>query len=308
VYTQKDNVSEIALWSAPGRDAKPRFPANRTYRNRVIAHRWENRSNYDRVLGDTTIEDSVIEGLIRKLPNPSFSPHSIKAKLAQMGAIPPFSVLLGKCVDDLPFLMVLTDPKPGSILITGINQSGKTSLLRLMLISASVLNSPTQVTTHLIVSRPAEYERVIHYPHCQTCVTPYGREASEIIINLSTIVNGRRSGRFLGSVIILVIDDLNALVRGGVDSEIMSHLSWLIKHGPQNQVWTFAALNTSQVDTMNPKILDIFGTRLLGNLNPARLLKSFSGIPYPPCDYSPFPFLFKALYGREWINFSVPVI
>ena len=308
MYTQKGNEGEIALWTSPDREPDIWIPVNLPMGDLAITLPWVDSSQYDGILDELIMNDGIVEGVFRELPESFVPPVPIKAQLAQLGPLPPFSVFIGKCSDGLPFLMVLTEPEPGSILITGADHSGKTSLLKSMLISASELNSPDQVSTRLIASRPAEYERIVHYPHCQACVTPYGREASELIIKLSTIVDGRRSGRFHGSAMILAIDDLAALLRGGVDFETMSHLAWLIKHGPQYQVWTFAAMNTSQVGSLDPQLMDVFGTRLVGKTNPTRLSNLFPGIPYPREDHSSLSYQFEARLAHECIHFSAPSV
>ena len=57
--------------------------------------------------------------------------------LASVGDIPKNSVLFGIARDGLPLLLHLRDPRPGPILVTGDQGSGKTAFLTAMLRTTS---------------------------------------------------------------------------------------------------------------------------------------------------------------------------
>jgi hypothetical protein len=224
-----------------------------------------------------------IEGM--DLPSKSRVPHTpgalsplptIREIINQLRPLPPYAALLGVCEDGLPFLFDLSDPSPGSILITGEASSGKSGLLKGILASASVMNRTDQVMFNLISPDSAVFSDLSRLSHCTSSVSPYDRTSSELVIDLAKIAEQRKSGRLRGPVIILAIDDLVTLLSYN-EFELFSHLKWLVKHGPESGIWPLAILRSGRLNKYGKRLLNEFGTHLVGTPNHRALPTDTSG-------------------------------
>lgn len=194
--------------------------------------------------------------------NSAGNPLSVHEVIHAFGTFPPCSVLFGVCEDGLPLMLNLKDPTAGSLLIEGDPRQGKTQVLKTVLTSAACLNQADHVNFCIISPNPDEMADLNKFPHCQGLTAPYERQASEIILELSTIAEQRRYGRERGPAIILAIDDLSALIGEHLDYEVLLHLRWLIARGPGSEIWTLATIPNHATPTLDPEIYSFFGTRI----------------------------------------------
>jgi hypothetical protein len=254
------------------------------------------------------VEGEVIEGVFRDeyvLPSPG---PSLSAVLSSLGHLPSYSALLGLCEDGMPFLVDLSNPSPGSILISGQQGSGKTRLLAALLTSAARLNDAHSVNFCVISPQLHEVESLKRYPHCLGVAAPYERVASEMIMKLAAIAEQRRSGRELGPAVIIAIDDLAYLAGEYLDYGVYVHLKWLLQHGPASMIWPVATLRSDHVQAVDRRLLGSFSTQFIGQWhlenNPQRLSaanRTFSEHLLPEGT-------FEVLYNNQWIRFTVPSV
>jgi len=147
--------------------------------------------------------------------------------------------------------MDLTDPAPGSILIAGDDQSGRSRLLDSILFSSAVLNSPRRVRYAIIAPDLTGMEYLTTRPQCYQAVSIDSSEVIGLIYELAEIADYRRNNQQTGSAIILAIDDLTCLL-STMDDEMVGQLRWLIKVGPLVQIWTIASINSQDVLDVDP--------------------------------------------------------
>ena len=201
---------------------------------------------------------------------------TIREIINQLRPLPPYAALLGVCEDGLPFLFDLSDPSPGSLLITGEASSGKSRLLRTILASASAMNHTEQVMFNLICPDSGIFSDLSRLSHCISSVSTYDRASSELVIDLAKIAEQRKSGRQRGPVFILAIDDLATLLSYN-EFELYSHLKWLVKHGPDSGIWPVAILRSGRLNKYGKRLLNEFGTHLIGKPSSRALPASAGG-------------------------------
>lgn len=188
------------------------------------------------------------------------STPSLYSTLDEYGAFPPYSLVIGLSNDGLPFMLDLDNPKSGSILAVGETGSGKTQLLKVISTSACLLNNPQNVSLHVISKKANEYSSLFSFPHCQAFLHPYDRAAGELVIELASIAEQRRTGRELGGMMMLIIDDFSSISRILSDYSVYLNLKTLVSRGPKSGIWPIISINPNDVHEEKGHFLRTFGT------------------------------------------------
>jgi len=255
--------------------------------------------NYDdqSALVDTLISESVTN---YPYADRVIIPQHSRRTLPDLGPLPRYSSIIGVCDDGLPLLFDLSNPSAGCILILGGVQTGKYQLLKSILHSASLLNTPREVNYYVVSPDPGKFAELADYDHCSGVFSSYERSVRELVIELASIAEQRKSGRHTGAVIILAIDDLYTFLKNR-EFEVDVHLKWLLKHGPNNGMWCIGTLQPEYLIKLNCEHLLSFKTRLIANSYPLALdagnKQSYPGIQ---------PDTFTTQIGNQSIHFWIP--
>jgi len=253
--------------------------------------------------GSQIVESTAIE--IPRLPYQSPTVYSL---LDSIQPLPAYSTVFGTCDDGVPFLMDLRDPSPGAILILGDPGSGKSRLLRTILTSTSLINSPDKVNYCLITSKDRTFYAVTGKDHCLAAVSPYDKAASKLIMEMSALTEQRRNGRHRGPAVILAIDDLAVFAADRLDYDVFVHFKWLLEEGPKSHIWPVITLNAHQFKKVDKRLLSAFGSLFLSSIQSPRLLEEFTG-GYSPSAHSLYPgYQFEFRYAGDWIRFTLPAV
>lgn len=220
--------------------------------------------------------EAVLNPSSRIQAEPINLPMSVDQVLAKSGKLPLNSLVLGICDDGLPFLLDLTNPAPGALLVCGDARTGKTQLVKSILDSASRLNTPSQLELSIIAVNIDEYMHLSHLEHCQEIFNADEAVTGELIGELAEIAEQRRRQLPEYPALLLVIDDLAECLEH-LDQEAFNKLYWLIRHGPRSRVWTIATLPTERARQVEPRFLSAFRTRLCGRMTDSRLAATLSG-------------------------------
>jgi hypothetical protein len=222
--------------------------------------------------------------------------------LRNLGHLPSYSVLLGICPDGAPLFIDLSNPAPGSILVLGRPDSGKTNLIKVVMGSASELNPPEMVNYFIISNEAQELRYLAKYPHCQGIYSHFHRESEKIILGLSALTEQRRLGRERGPAIILAIEDLSALTQEYMDYNLFVHLKWLLRFGPSASIWPFISLDESELWKIDNQLISSFTTRLV--CPPALDHPTFDGEQQAVRNL----IFWQAQSNQEVIPFTVPTV
>jgi hypothetical protein len=201
----------------------------------------------------------------------------------------------------------LSDPRPGSILISGDRGSGKTGLMQSILASISALNRPDEVSYYIITPRPSEIGAACQQANCLDILTPDERTASALVLDFAEVANQRRSGRERGPITILAIDDL-ATLDHFMDDKVTRYLEWLLDNGPREGMWAMTTLESERAKKIDRRLLPGFGTRLIGKIASPAAAGYLAGFSDPAFGQLESGRQFCTSYGSEWIRFWVPEI
>lgn len=231
------------------------------------------------------------------------APESFRETLEKVGTFSPFTVILGRCDDNIPLLLELNNPAPGSILITGDEGSGKIRLVHSIIKSAVLLNSEKRVKFCVIANETAWFQPLTKYPNCQQILPTNTPEVPSLIQTLAAEEELSRQKGPSKRALILVIDDLPTLLES-LSYEQTVMLYRLIKHGPRARIWPVAVLPSNRSGAVHDKILNAFRTRLIGKISSSILAASFAGDDYSPvCDLESGSEFCVPVNG-EWVLFK----
>ena len=275
-------------------------------------------SSLDLAVSEAVIEAGLVKAPSTLLSNPAPRVPSLQMLLAQFGPLYPYSAVLGSCEDGLPFLLDLTNPSPGSLLITAEAAGGKTRLLGSILASIALLSTPEQVSYCIISPHPGEYSNLAHTPNCQAVLRPEDHHTGEWIEALALYAQQQLQATDHGPVLVLAIDDLACCLQSfdkpfGFRDETqpynieqsLANLFWLIQNGAYGRVWVIATLPSRQAGIPDNQILEAFGTRLIGNIFDPALAAYLADDFNSGAGSLAAGQQFCVFFGEEWIRFWI---
>jgi hypothetical protein len=235
------------------------------------------------------------------------SPPNLQGLIDDIGPLPPYSIVIGGCDDRSHLFMDLTDPAPGSILIAGDDRSGRSRLLNSILYSSAMLNSPRRVRYAIITPDLSRLEYLTQRPQCYKAHATETGEAIDLVYEMAEIADYRRNNQQMGSAIILAVDDLACLL-SSLEDEMVEQLRWLIKVGPEVQIWTIATLNAEDVPAIEPDFLNQFGTRFIGSVATPEVVNTLCGSEEPRPVNVIAGAQFNVLFNQDWVRFWIPAV
>lgn len=221
---------------------------------------------------------------------------------------PKRSLLLGKCVDGLPFLIEMGDPDLGAILITCDSYCGKTHHLQVMVDSAVRTFNPHEFQAAVLTLNPAEWSNMLRNHQqkrfLQGCYAWYDDRAVKMIENLTELAEERLEGKQQGAAILLVLDDLTAVEDLPMDAQV--NLRWLLEYGPQSSIWVVGTMDARQI-ARNRYWVEPFRTQIIGRVEAREDLDGLglqNDHPRGRLAYGEF----RVRTGASWLGYRLPLL
>jgi len=229
---------------------------------------------------------------------------TLQAVLQTNSPWPQNSCLVGVCDDNLPFVLDLTNPTAGGVLIVGEPGSGKTRLLESLLNSTAALNGPGQVLLHIIAPDPQEYERIFQTENFQNIFTDDDPAAIQLLEKLALFVEQRQRGSHRGPTLIVAIDNLASFLQF-LPEDAAKDLYTLITQGSSSRVWIVSGIPSTQVDKVDERWLPAFRTLIFGAISDRNLVLALAGDENAGIDTLVPGYQFSVPFGEEWLRFWV---
>ena len=195
--------------------------------------------------------------------------------------------------------VLLHDPAPGPILVSGDPGAGKTAFLQNVARGAGLMHAPEDVQFGVITAFPDEWVGFGDLPHCAGIFPIYASSAVDFLYSLSGWAHANQRGQ---QSVVLLLDDLESMEQ--LDFDVRQTLRWLLLRGPARRVWPVVTVNaerTSQVEAW----LEAFRTRMLGHMAESHP-GLFDGEDGPVFQSLKAGLQFALREGREWMKFWVP--
>jgi hypothetical protein len=244
----------------------------------------------------------------QRLMNAKKSVTTVGDLLAGLKPVPARSLLLGKCRDNLPFLIEFGDPQMGALLIGCEAGWGKTHQVQVMVDSAIRTHSPRKLQIAILTLNPWEWGGVFEDQADQKYLYGihawYDNRAESLIENLVELAEARRNGQRLGVEVLFILDDLPAVEN--LSHEAQVNLRWLLEYGSQSGVWLVATIVARQAGRLRFWV-DTFRTRIIGRVPrqddaETLILRKDSGAG----DLQPGEF--KLWTGNAWLIYVLPLL
>ena len=228
--------------------------------------------------------------------------------LTGIKTVPSYSILLGACKDGLPFLMQLSDPTMGALLIGGDPGCGKTHQLQVMVDSAIRLNAPHDLQVSIVTHKPNEWRSFWKSNRQEKYLYQlkawYDPSTERLIEGLTRLAEARREEKQKGAAILLLLDDFNFLENLSYEAQVNLH--WLLAYGAQSGIWVAAAIKSNYAPEFRYWI-DSFRTRILG----AVMVSENAEILSARNDYNDRGLtsgVFRVWTGQDWLAYRLPLL
>ena len=195
--------------------------------------------------------------------------------LRTLQCVPPVTATLGLADDGAPLLIRLPSPVVAHILVAGAAGSGKTVLLRTMILSLA-LRHPRQEELALVLAGQALTD-LSGLPHLVRPVITDGREAAEVLHSLVRLTTRRAGGAEAALPVVTFFDELTSpLGAGGPAAE--RDLRWLLQSGRVAGVHLIATTRYLDHPSVR-RLIGAFPVRIVGRVTGLEQARVASGWP-----------------------------
>jgi S-DNA-T family DNA segregation ATPase FtsK/SpoIIIE len=197
---------------------------------------------------------------------------------ARLREIPRQAALLGLDEEGAPLLLRLPSPEVGHILVAGTTGSGKTALLRSMLVSLGLHNRQRDVQMVVIDPKGRGYAALEGLPHLLCPVVGEVHQAAYVLNELVSMMLQRDRERIQEPRVVVAIDELADLVVAGGPGVARS-ITRLTQRGREAGLHVIACTQKPTVDAIGSLVKSNFPARLVGSVASAEDAKVASGLP-----------------------------
>jgi DNA segregation ATPase FtsK/SpoIIIE, S-DNA-T family len=194
-----------------------------------------------------------------------------------MGRVPSATAVLGLDGGGQPLLLRLSSPSVAHVLICGTTGSGKTALLRTMLVSLARFNRPSELGLIMIDPKRRGATALAGLPHLLRPAAGTADEAAGLLAQLVREMERRDANGFSRPRIVIAIDELADLLQTGA-GEVQAPLTRLLQRGREAGIHVLACTQKPSAEVLSGVIRANFPTRLVGKVTSASDARIASGI------------------------------
>ena len=202
---------------------------------------------------------------------------TLETILYQQGPLPAGSVILGMCQDGLPLVLDMTNPESGAFLIAGDNGFDNTTLLHSIMTAAIKANRTQDVSLHLISPHADDLLYFHQQPNFKISYEPHRPEIKIVLEEMVNLVLSRQRKFQPLPAQLFAIDGLDLLWQT-LDAQSKLRLEFLIRQGPAVGFWVFASLEATYLANQISSKIDLFPSRILGQISQPNLASYLSGL------------------------------
>ncbi|MCS6910908.1 MAG: DNA translocase FtsK [Anaerolineales bacterium] len=217
------------------------------------------------------------EALAVEVPRPDAEPVRLLPLLKSLGGIPPLTACLGLSEDGRPLLIRLPSPDVAHVLVAGATGSGKTDLMRAMLVSLALSNRQSKLQLALIDPKGRGFGPLAALPHTLDDVATEPIAARRLLERLVAEMERRDREGVSSPRIIVAVDELHDLLTtGGKEVEIA--LVRIAQRGREAGLHLVAGVQKPSAAAIGGMLKANFPVRLVGKVSSAEDARTAAGI------------------------------
>lgn len=212
-----------------------------------------------------------------EMPRDDREPVSLANLCRQLGNVPAATTVLGLDAAGNPLLLRLSSPSIAHVLVAGTTGSGKTALVRSMLLALARFNRSNDLRLVLIDPKGRGFESLSDLPHL---LYPVARETSDAVDALGRLVahmERRDADQNSRPRVVIAIDELADLLQSG-GKHVEQPLMRLVQRGREAGFHVIAATQKPSSKVMSGIVKSNFPTRLIGKVASPEDARTASGI------------------------------
>lgn len=217
-----------------------------------------------------------------------------------LGALPEGALFLGMANDGLPVLLNLYDPIPGPLMLVGDHNSGKTDMLKSIVVASSKLYEPENIQFSVATHETNDWVELESLPHSAGIIQIQGNEAQELV---SSLYDWAHQNAHSQQVVLFFLDGLDKI--GDWDETTKSHLRWLLMRGPSRRIWPILTLNSTLIGDAK-EWFSLFKTFIYGKISNSSLADVLTGAGRANLGTLREGVEFCMKEGNHWLPFWIP--
>ena len=217
------------------------------------------------------------EALAVEVPRPNAEPVRLLPLMRSLPSIPPLTACLGLTDDGRPLLIRLPSPDVAHVLIAGATGSGKTELMRTIMVSLALVNRQSRLQMAVIDPKNRGLAALAGMPHL--LVPPIADEtaAGALLQRLVGEMERRDRHGISSPHIVLVIDELlDVLSAGGRTVE--TALTRIAQRGREAGMHLIAGAQKPATSALGPMLKANFPVRLVGRVGSVEDARVATGV------------------------------
>jgi S-DNA-T family DNA segregation ATPase FtsK/SpoIIIE len=208
------------------------------------------------------------ESIAVEVPRADPEPVRLLSLLEALGQAPPLTACLGLTDDGRPLLLRLPSPDVAHVLVAGATGSGKTELMRSLVVSLALLNRQARLQFALIDPKARGFLPLAGLPHLVAEVASDSGPALQLLDRLMAEMERRdREGVSAPRIVVVVDELLDVLAVGGKTAE--AALTRLAQRGRESGLHLIAGAQKPSAAALGPMLKANFPVRLVGRVGSA---------------------------------------
>ena len=230
------------------------------------------------MLGVSNVRLYRRDGAIRiEVPRSRPSTVRLMPLMRSLPKLPPLSAVLGVDEEGVPLLLRLPSPDVAHMLVAGTTGSGKTALLRSMLLSLAMHNPQRSMQMVLIDPKRRGFGALSDLPHLIRPVIAEADDAIEILQDLVSQMERRDKEKRSTPALVVVIDELADLRMVG-GKKVEDLLSRLTQRGREAGIHVIVATQRPAATVVGSLVKANLPVRLVGAVGSPEDAKVATGI------------------------------
>lgn len=202
-----------------------------------------------------------------EIPHSGGEPVHLLPLMESLGKLPPLTAALGISADGRPLLIRLSAPEAAHVLVAGATGSGKTELLRTIILSLAFSNRQSDVQLALIDPKYRGMAPLSALPHLIEPVASSPTDIVELLRRLVREMEGRDSQEAFRPHILIAVDELLEIFSTTVGAKVAGPLlARIASRGREAGLHLVAGAQRPSVSDIGGLLKANFPVRLVGRV------------------------------------------